>query len=356
MTQNPLSNSITNTTLREISYKSLFKIVSVVFLVWLLIHILDVLIIIFVSIILSASIKPVIKQLDKYKIPKNLATMFIVFGFAGTLVSLLYLGVRPIYTELSYFFSHFGEFLDSISKNYNITIPNQSDITEFIRSYSSNLGGGVSSASGQIFRIGTGFFNALITTLALVALTFYQLAEDNKLRNFIASLFGKNAKSVRRIIDRSESKLGSWFRSQLSLMVFIGIITYIALFIVGLTDPNIAKFALPLAVIAGVLEVVPVLGPTLALIPAIFVGAAVSPIYALVILLIYLGIQQVESNIVIPRVMNKAVGLDPIAVIVGIMIGNTVLGPLGSFLSVPVMAVGSVLYDEWRKNEVVEEE
>ena len=330
----------------EISYRNLFKIVYVAGIIWLLTQILEVLVILFISIILTSAIKPLIKQLDKYKIPKNLATILIVFGFVSIISVVLYLGVNPLVTELTYFVVHFGEFIDNISRNYNIQIPNRDEIVNIFKNYFGNIGGQFGNAYGQIFSIGSGFFNLMISTLALIALTFYQLAEENKTRNFVASFFGENESKVRHIIDRSEEKLGSWFRGQLSLMAFIGVLTYILLSILGFAEPGIAKFVLPLAVIAGILEIVPVLGPTLALIPAVIVGASVSPFYAIIIFAMYLGIQQVEANIVIPKVMNKAVGLDPILVLLAIMIGNSVLGAMGSLLSVPIMAVISVLYEE----------
>lgn len=336
----------------EISYKSLFKIAIVIGLFYSIYLLFNVLIIVFVSIICSSAIKPAIAKATHYKIPKGLATLGVVFGFLGFLVFMLYLGVQPIVRETVDFINNFGTFLGMISQNYNIKIPNQTDIINLANEYAGNLAGNLSGkvgdAGGEIFKIGSGLLNIMLSTLALLALTFYQLAEEDKIKNFIAKLFGENEKKAKNIINRSEKKLGSWFSGQLSLMIFIGIITYIGLSIIGYTDPNIAKFALPLAVIAGVLEIVPVLGPTLALIPALFVGAATAPVYIIVILLMYIVIQQVESNIVIPRVMNKAVGIDPMIVIIGIMIGNTLIGPLGSLLSVPIMAVLSVLYEEWQ--------
>jgi predicted PurR-regulated permease PerM len=330
----------------EISYKSIFKIVSVIGLIFLLSKVIEVLIILFISVILSSAIKPAIKQLDRLKIPKTIGTMIVVFGSVGLFAFIIYTGIQPIIKEVSYFVSHFGDFLDQISKNYNIQIPNRDDLSTLVKNSFGSFGGQVGSSAGQLFQLGSGFINALLSTLGLIALTFYQVNEDHKTRNFISNFFGAKSNKVRNIIDRSERKLGSWFVGQLSLMCFIFAITYFSIFIIGRTNETISTFALPLAIIAGILEIVPVLGPTLALLPAIFVGASVSPFYAFVILILYLGIQQVEANIVIPRVMNKAVGLDPIIVILGIMMGNQLAGALGSLLSVPVMAVLSVLYEE----------
>jgi predicted PurR-regulated permease PerM len=334
----------------DITYKSIFRVFLSIGVVIMLTRIMDVLIIVFSSVILASAIKPVVSKLVKFKIPKTMAILTVVLGFLSFMVIALYLGVQPIVKETSDFIVNFGSFLDSISRNYNIQIPNRDDIVNLVKQYSGNLGNQVGNASGQLVNVGRSVLTALLSTLALIALTFYQLAEENKLRDFVSGLFGQKSDQVKTIIDQTEIKLGSWFRGQLSLMLFIGVITYTGLSVIGFTNSSIASFVLPLAVIAGILEIIPVVGPTIALIPAVFVGAAVSPIYALIIFILYLLIQQVEANIVIPRVMNKAVGLDPVIVIIGIMVGNSLMGPIGSLFSVPVMAVLSVLYEEFKKN------
>jgi predicted PurR-regulated permease PerM len=332
----------------DIPFFTMIKAVAAITLCYCLYLIFNTLLIVFISIILASSIKPIVKKAVRYKIPKSLATLVIVFGFLGLLVTALYLGVQPILVETLNFIKNFGTFLDKISSNYNIQIPDKEKLTELATNYATNLGGQVGSASGELINFGKSLMTIILSVLGLLALTFYQIAEDNKVKDFIADFFGDKEK-VKNIIERSENKLGSWFSGQLSLMIFVGVFTYIILFIIGLFDSNIASFALPLAVIAGVLEIVPVVGPFLALIAGIFVGLATSPIYALIILVAYLLIQQIESNIVIPRVMNRAVGIDPMIVIIGIMIGNSLMGALGSLLSVPIMAVLSVLYEEWKK-------
>jgi predicted PurR-regulated permease PerM len=334
----------------DISYKSIFRILVTLSIVFLLTKITDVLVLLFISVILVSAIRPIIQKLDKFKIPKNIATLIIVFGFIGSLSAILYLGSAPLINEVTYFSSHFGEFVDNVSKNYNLSIPNQNETINLIKNSGGTISDQLGNTSRQIFTLGSSLINLMLSTLALIALTFYQLAEENKIRDFIASFFGENSSKVKTIIDRSEKKLGSWFRGQLSLMIFVGVFTYLLLFIAGFRDSTgtIAKFALPLAVIAGTLEIIPMVGPTIALIPAIVVGASVSPWWALIILIIYLSIQQLESNVVIPKVMSKAVGLDPIVTIIGILVGNTLAGPIGSLLSVPIMAVVSVLYEELR--------
>jgi predicted PurR-regulated permease PerM len=338
----------TKTTQFDIPFFTIIKIISALALCYGLYLIFNTLLIVFVSIILASSIKPLVRKAVEYKIPKTLATLVIVFGFLGLLVTTLYLGVQPLYKEIVGFIGNFGEILDRVSTNFNFKIPDSNKFVELANSYAGNISSQVGSASGELINFGRNLMTVLLSALALLALTFYQIAEENKVKNFIAEFFN-NKEKAKSIIERSEAKLGAWFRGQLSLMLFIGIITYCVLFVIGLFDPTIARFALPLAVIAGILEIVPVVGPTLALIPALLVAGATSPLYVIIILITYIIIQQIEANIIIPRVMNKAVGIDPMIVIIGIMIGNSLMGALGSLLSVPIMAVLSVLYEEWKK-------
>lgn len=339
---------LTKTCQFDVPFLTIVKVILTLVLAYGLYLIFNTLLIVFVSIILASSIKPLVRKATEYKIPKTLATLVIVFGFLGLLITTLYLGVQPLYKEVVGFINNFGEILDRISTNFNYKIPDRNKFEELANNYAGNISSQVGNASGELINLGRNLMTVMLSALALLALTFYQIAEENKVKNFIAEFFD-NKEKTKHIIERSEAKLGAWFRGQLSLMIFIGIITYSVLFVIGLFDPTIARFALPLAVIAGILEIVPVVGPTLALILALLVAAATSPIYIVTILITYIIIQQIEANIIIPRVMNKAVGIDPMIVIIGIMIGNSLMGALGSLLSVPIMAVLSVLYEEWKK-------
>ncbi len=96
------------------------------------------------------------------------------------------------------------------------------------------------------------------------------------------------------------------------------------------------RYALPLAVLAGLLEVVPIIGPTLSVVPAFFVTASISWVSGLSIIVLYFIIQQLENNLIVPLVMKRAVGLHPILILIALSIGGTLGGFLGVFLSVPV--------------------
>jgi predicted PurR-regulated permease PerM len=328
----------------DISVYTILKIVAAIGFAWLLSHIVNILIIVFVSVILTSAIRPLAKTLHKKGIPQTLSNFIVIFGFVGVLGTALYFGITPLITETGNFVTELAKNTDKLKADYGIDIPiNSKDWSSFIGKNTQTNG-----AAGTVINFGKTLIDTMLSTLALVALTFYQLAEENKVKDFVSSLFPNRNSQIKELISRSEIKLGQWFRGQVSLMFYVGTLTYLFVLGVSLFSPEMFKFALPLAVIAGVLEIVPVLGPTLALIPAVLISYSISLPIAIVMFVGYIGIQQVESNVIIPKVMNKAVGIDPILVIVGILIGSNLMGPIGSLLSVPVMAVISVLFEEWQ--------
>jgi len=103
-------------------------------------------------------------------------------------------------------------------------------------------------------------------------------------------------------------------------------------------------FALPLAVLAALLEIVPTIGPILAAIPAVIVAFTISPNMALIVVVIYVVVQVLENNLLVPRIMQRAVGLNPIVVIIGIIVGGQLLGIMGALLSVPFISLIVVIF------------
>jgi predicted PurR-regulated permease PerM len=103
-------------------------------------------------------------------------------------------------------------------------------------------------------------------------------------------------------------------------------------------------FALPLAVLAGLFEIVPTVGPIISAVPAIVVGLTISPNMAIIIIVSYIFIQMIENHLLVPRIMQRAVGLNPVIVIIGVIVGNTLLGIPGALLSVPFISLLFLIY------------
>ncbi|KKS14295.1 MAG: hypothetical protein UU67_C0003G0017 [Candidatus Daviesbacteria bacterium GW2011_GWB1_41_5] len=171
------------------------------------------------------------------------------------------------------------------------------------------------------------------------------LLDREKIENYATSFFGVRQEKVQKILRLVEEKLGAWLRGQVVLSLLIGAMTYAGLLILGV------EFALPLAILAGLLEVVPVIGPIIAAIPAVLLALTVSPFQAGLVTGLYVAIQQLEGHVVVPQVMRRAVGLNPLLVILAISVGGRLLGIGGALLAVPIAVVIQLVLQETLKVE-----
>lgn len=194
--------------------------------------------------------------------------------------------------------------------------------------------GTVATAVGRVF---TSIF-ALITVLIL---TFYLLIESRSLFRGFARLFPPGQRDrVREAAEKISVKISAWLNGQLILAGSIGTTAAIGLFFLGV------PYFYVLALIAAIGEVVPIVGPFLSAIPAILAGLSVSPKTALFVAIFWIVQQQIENHLLVPKVMERQVGVSPVLVIVALLIGGSVLGILGAILAVPTMAILQVIVEE----------
>jgi predicted PurR-regulated permease PerM len=179
----------------------------------------------------------------------------------------------------------------------------------------------------------------------VAVLTFYLLIERQRLDDLIVQFsFGKQVKAM-RIVNKAEEKLGGWLRGQIALSFIIGLGAFVLLSILNV------PYALPLAVLAGMMEVVPVIGPIVSAIPAILIAYISAPFTAIWVAVGYFVIQQLENHLVVPQVMKYSVGLNPLVVILAVAIGGRLLGISGALLAVPITVVVQIIIEEFLREE-----
>jgi predicted PurR-regulated permease PerM len=160
--------------------------------------------------------------------------------------------------------------------------------------------------------------------------------------NFAMSLIPSERRDgVKSMLIKISEKLSLWFRGQLLLSVIMGTFYLIALLIIGV------PYALTIAIIAMLLEFIPIIGPIVSGTIAALIALTVSPLAAVIVIAVYLLGQWLENSIITPTIMKKVTGLSPIIVIVAILIGDRLLGPAGAILAVPISATISVAISEW---------
>lgn len=311
--------------------------ISIVAIGWLIFEIKDIIISLFISYIIATSLSPYVVILRKYYVPKSIA-VFITYFLSLLLVVLLIFPLVPFFSsQLQALFISFPSYLNSAANILNISI-DSSQISSFIASEFESIGRNAISLTGRVF---TGLFS----TLTILVVSFYLLMDKDNLKIYVASLFGKHKGKISSIIEQSDEKLGAWLRGQFLLSIFIGFITWIALTFLNF------PFALPLAVLAGILEIIPTLGPILASIPAIIVALSISPQITFAIILLYIAIQLAENNILVPKIMEKAVGLNPIIIILGVTAGAKLMGVLGALLSIPFISMLTIIYNTLNRED-----
>ena len=137
----------------------------------------------------------------------------------------------------------------------------------------------------------------------------------------------------------AREKMGKWLRAQLLLAVLVGLLVYFSLIILGFATGQHIQYAFLLGLLAAVFEVIPVIGPILAAVPAVLTAFLIDPYLGLITVLIYIAVQQIESQVIVPVVMGRSVGLNPIVVVLALLVGANLGGILGIFLAVPLASV-----------------
>lgn len=285
-----------------------------------------------VALILTACLDPWVDWFKRYRIPRGLGILIIYILLFAVIAFAVILIVPPISKEISQLAQNFPIYYDKIISNYdafrlehNIAASNQ--IEQGLNQLSQNLGGAVSGIFSTVF----GVFGGLFAVLLVLVITFYLTVQETAMKSFIQSITPDNVHPyLMRLYGRIKTKMGMWLRGQIFLSVVIFVLTFIGLTILGV------PYALVLAFFAGILEIVPFLGPIISAIPAVFFSFLHSPVLGISTVLLYFVIQQLENHLIVPKVMSKAVGLNPLVVIIAILVGAKLAGILGALLAVPV--------------------
>ena len=337
----------------DISSLTLFKIILIIAALLLVYFIRDAILIIFVSFILASAFTPWLDWMQKHKIPRALGVLIIYLCLFSIIFGAAYLIIPPIVTEINELTKSFPAYYEKLSSNWQ-SFQTFSESHQWSKNVQSSLEGIQSSlglAAGNIFTTIFSFFGGIFSFFIILVLTFYMAIDDQGIKKAIRSILPINYQPYSmHLLNRVQEKIGMWLRGQILLSLIIFAVSWIALSILGI------KYALVLAVFAGVTEIIPVLGPFIGAVPAVFVAFTQSPLLGIITIVLYLVIQQAENYFLVPKVMQRAVGLNPIVIIIAMMIGAKLAGILGVLLAIPVAtAIGVIIGDIFKAKMQKEE-
>lgn len=310
----------------------------VIALFWLTIELSNILIIVFISLIIVAALSPFSDFLIRKRIPRILSVI-IPYTITIAIFLLLIFPLIPFFiSQIQLLFSNFPKYINQVAAILNLHV-DSSSIKNVFESDINALSKNALSVTGKIF---SGFFS----TLTVFVISFYLMLQKDILKKQLIMLWSKKHQDqALKTIAQIEDKIGWWLRGQLILCFSIGFFTWIGLTILGL------PFALPLALLAGILEIVPTIGPIVSAIPAIIVALTISPTLAISVVIFYILLQMLENNFLVPKIMQKAVGLNPIIIIIGVLIGSKFLGILGALLAVPFITMVFIITKSFKPSE-----
>ncbi|MFZ2206769.1 MAG: AI-2E family transporter [Microgenomates group bacterium] len=313
----------------EISIKTILIGIAVFFSLRFAWEMRDLLLSLFIAYIIMSAAKQPVEWFTKKGASRGVAVLsvFLLFIiFVGFIISWI---IPPFIVETTLFINHFPKIVESVKKiaPLNVNLGNFSFI-QYVPSVTNNFFAVVGSLFSNVSFVVTTIFFSIYLTL-----------DSQTIYNVIARLLSKqDAEKVIKIEEKIEKRLGQWLVGQLFLMAIIGAATYVGLLILGV------KYALPLGIIAGVLEAIPTIGPTIAAIPAFLVGFSQAPLLGLFTLLLSIVIQQFENHIIVPMVMKRVIGLHPVVTLIALIVGGRYGGVLGMLFAIPLtLVVGAIL-------------
>ncbi|MDD4900905.1 MAG: AI-2E family transporter [Patescibacteria group bacterium] len=325
LNKHPVNISITSATI--------FKTIAILVLLYFMYLVSDILVLFFVALVFASALDPWVDWLKKRKIPRSLSVLFLYFVVFSALALSLYLVIPLLMKEVNDMSNNFPRYFESIYSKYSY-LKDFSSRYGVLDKFQESMGfvsGYLSSTASGIFFTLTNIFGGIVSFVLVLVLTFYMVVEESAMKKLIWSIAPERHQPyIMQLVNRIQIKMGYWLRGQLILGLALTVMAYIALTILGI------NYSLILAILVGLFSFIPYMGAILGSIPAIFIAFAQAPLLAVFTVVLFYIIHFVEGNFLYPKVMEKAVGLNPVISILAMLAGLKLAGIIGAILSIPV--------------------
>lgn len=335
--------------------KSTLVVIAIFAAAYLLYSITHILILLFVSFFIAAALDPMVDKMEAKKIPRTI-TVLLIYVLAFVLFLLMIAHFIPLLAEqVNSIASMTNALIIDISKNDVSNYPEyfRPFLTEIYNAINTQLLADqlkasldilyqqVLNLSGNIWSVLMFLFNGLMNVLIVVVLVFFMTVDEKALSKFTLSLFPANyGDYVTGKLHLIRKHIGYWIRGQLMVSVFAFLVTFVFL------APFGVKYSLTISILAGIMMIIPVFGRVFAWIVTLPIVFNQSPAIALYLTVLYLAISQIENNFIVPLLMKRAVGLNPILIILALLIGYHFLGILGLILAIPIATIVAIFVND----------
>lgn len=315
----------------DISWESIFKISIAVVSLYLIYLIRSVLVWFLFALIISVMLQPLFDFFQKKRIPRVISVVLAYLLIFGIISLLIYMSVPLFVSEINQFSQIFPKYFEKIAPPLrSLGVQAFSDIENFVEFLSKNL----ESIAKNILRAASAIFGGILSTLFVFSLSIFLSLEEKPIEKSLVLVFPKKYEAyVLDLWQRCRSRVSGWFLARVLGSLFVGVLSYISLLIFK------TKYPLSFAMLAGIFDFVPVIGP-------FFVGALIFLVVsldnfmrALFILIVFILIHQIEGNIILPLLMKKFIDLSPVLVILALTIGGILWGFWGAILAIPFFGI-----------------
>jgi predicted PurR-regulated permease PerM len=322
-------------------------LITGVVLTWLLFLVRSTLITVYISALFAMGISPLVRVIERPRVtwlsnrlPRWLAILLIYAAIIGAIVGLAAIVFPPLVQQFEELWRTLPSRVEQ-GQDFLIRRGILRDRITLGEAVQQAPAASAGNAAATIFGYVRNVIGGLFGVITILLLTFYMLVESREILSFFVRLFPvRQRRRVATVSNAVTQKVSAWMGGQLLLSLVIGLTSALGLGAMGV------PYFYVLALISAVGEMIPMVGPILAAIPAILVAATVSPGLAIGVAIFFVAQQQLENTILVPKLMGRQVGLSAVTVIIALGVGSQLLGVVGAILSVPTAAILQVLFEE----------
>lgn len=302
----------------------------------------DIIIILLLSVVFASAMEPLVGYLKIKRVPRSISVLAVYIVVLGVVALIFSLILPVVVQQIQVLSQHLPEYTMEFQTRYPAlhNLIGNVDLTEAMSQLFSQV-----THNSSVYSQTLGIVTSLFSVITVLVVSFYLVAQQQGMIDFVNSVVpAPQRKFTLDLIRKIQARMGFWIIGQIVLSICIFVLTFLGLTALGV------KYALFLALLAGILEIVPYIGPFLSAVPAVFFAMVQSPPLAVAVVILYIVVQKLEGYVLVPKIMQRAVGTSPLLVLIALLVGFKLAGVLGLLLAIPMVSVITLLVDEFSNN------
>lgn len=330
----------------DITLSALLKIVSVVILVTLFFKVWEIIVSLFLAVVIAAALEPALRWFEEHKIPRiitvptiYLLALALLFGIFYTILPTLFNEVFTLSQDLPEKYSNF------VRTGLGGAIDSGGFLAPALNEALDSLQQGFGNFVPDIFKFLSAIFGGIVSFVLVIVFSFYLSLRRNDIEKSILAITPlRNKARIKDLIRKIQRRTGRWFQAMFVLATFMGVTVFLILSLLNV------KYALLIGIFAGLLELIPYIGPFIAGVSMFAIASTQSLFLGLVVIGIYILLQQFEQAFIIPTVMSRVIGLNPLVILLSVLVGAQIAGFWGIIAAIPFIASAREVVKDIRKH------